>query len=297
MPLYSNEPANLSGLEKDHPCDTAEKFLAYLNPQQSRWDWYEGRPAWIFRGQADAQWALRATVFRDRSVLASVGAQPKDDTAVSLREALHRMRADFRRDIDEAGIVVPQVPSPPDGMFPGSGIPEFLERVDVPLAGLARHHSLPTELLDWSRHAHAAAYFAAEPRVLAPAACRTWSSDRIAVWALNVSNGHAYGDRGRLRLHEAPGATNPNMRAQSGVFLVVRPDDNDPHGNSVDGFVAEEKKLGRSEPRLIRVTLEARHAPELLRRLAVKRVTGSTMFPGADGVVRAMRERALWDRR
>lgn len=36
-------------------------------------------------------------------------------------------------------------------------------------------------------------------------------------------------------------------------------------------------------------------ARQLLRLLSDEGVDGASMFPGADGVVRAMRERVLWD--
>jgi hypothetical protein len=37
-------------------------------------------------------------------------------------------------------------------------------------------------------------------------------------------------------------------------------------------------------------------APRLLRILSSFGITGSTMFPGYEGVVRSMRERELWER-
>jgi hypothetical protein len=45
------------------------------------------------------------------------------------------------------------------------------------------------------------------------------------------------------------------------------------------------------------VTLSVEQAPRLLRLLAYDGITGASMYPGTDGVVRAMRERSLWDKR
>ena len=46
-------------------------------------------------------------------------------------------------------------------------------------------------------------------------------------------------------------------------------------------------------PELRRFLLEVHHTPNLLRLLAQEGVDGCSLFPGADGVVRAMRERVL----
>src|SRR5580700_4313679 len=40
--------------------------------------------------------------------------------------------------------------------------------------------------------------------------------------------------------------------------------------------------------------LPSKKAPTVLRRLAAERITGGSMFPNADGIVTAMRERAQW---
>ena len=50
-------------------------------------------------------------------------------------------------------------------------------------------------------------------------------------------------------------------------------------------------------PALRRLALPVEEAPKLLRLLADEGITGASMYPGADGVVKAMREEALWDKR
>jgi hypothetical protein len=44
------------------------------------------------------------------------------------------------------------------------------------------------------------------------------------------------------------------------------------------------------------VVLPRTHAPRLLRLLSYAGINGSSMFPGYEGVVKRMREEALWDR-
>ncbi len=88
--------------------------------------------------------------------------------------------------------------------------------------------------------------------------------------------------------YDAPGGTNPNLHAQAGLFtILVREDD-----TTIDQHVA---RVGGYQLRRIMVSVGS--APALLRLLRDERITGATLFPGADGVVRAMKERTLWDRR
>lgn len=291
--LYETSAAELSGLESDSDIETAGEFLAYLNPQHDRWSSAGSAPTWVFRGQGDATWALRPTVMRERAALTEFGVKIVGDDVDALDEALRTSLAHFGDGLDEAGITIPALP-PVDELFLSDiRRPGVFKANEIPLMALARHHGVPTMLLDWTRRAYAAAYFAVTSR-FAEEARRTSLSSRIAVWALDTSDA-PFGERGRLGIRRAPGWTNPNMRAQSGVFTLLRAEPSDPSKNSVDGFCATEKARAPNPPRLRRITLTATECIDVLRRLTLEGVTGSSMFPGADGVVRSMRERALWD--
>jgi hypothetical protein len=115
-----------------------------------------------------------------------------------------------------------------------------------------------------------------------------------AVWALDAS-ASSFGESGQLTIYRnVPAWTNPNMHAQSGLFTIVRAMVDDRYSNSVDGFCATPSPPGFTIPRLRRVTLPVQRAPELLWRLASEGITGASVFPGAGGVVRAMKERTIW---
>ena len=45
-----------------------------------------------------------------------------------------------------------------------------------------------------------------------------------------------------------------------------------------------------------KVILPAGYSSRLLKRLVDERIDGSAMFPGYEGVARAMAERAIWDK-
>jgi hypothetical protein len=169
-----------------------------------------------------------------------------------------------------------------------------------PLMALAQHHGLPTTLLDWSRRASVGAYFAAVHM-----ADETKRKDvtHVAIWALQRPHRRS-ADEGLL-FFEAPASTNPNLHAQDGLFTIIPPSEEDDH--CIEDYLVRTRKLlakraetdGRARvvalPRLRRIMVPVVETKRLLRFLSYEGVTGASMFPGNDGVVRAMGERVLWD--
>jgi hypothetical protein len=165
-----------------------------------------------------------------------------------------------------------------------------------PLMALAQHHGLPTLLLDWTRRSKFAAYFAAREFADDQRATR---GAHLAVFALDIENAH----RSQFRIPnnnyaysiieqvQAPGGTNPNLRAQAGTFTVLSSIEDIGLDEHLQKCV-EAKTLKTSQ--LYRLLLPWAEAPRLMRLLALDGIDGASMFPGTDGVVRAMRERAAW---
>jgi hypothetical protein len=173
-----------------------------------------------------------------------------------------------------------------------------------PLFALAQHYGVPTRLLDWSLQGRVAAYFAAA------SARRRERSGRnppraIAVWAYNARRARESGlwkdaETSPL-IVRVPRFQNPNLNAQGGVFTLIvneKVSGGDPARlPSLDRLIAE--RGGDVEPRcgpvLYRLSLPLEHAGEALRRLRYERISATHLFPGYDGVVEGIRERALWD--
>jgi hypothetical protein len=159
------------------------------------------------------------------------------------------------------------------------------------LAALAQHHGVPTRLLDFTTRAYVAAYFAAlEPPNAAEDLC-VWALDRSFLDHGSRSVGLWYD------LLQAPRSSNPNLHAQSGVFVAWTSTGLTIHsledivGDTIQGRIRlASGSLDIQRPVLRKLTLGRSHAKELLDGLMHEAVHGGSMFPGFDGVVRFIKE-------
>ncbi len=273
------------GVSSDLQFHSAEGFLSALSPREDLWA--PDPTHWIYRGQANAEWSLKAKAVRSPEEFKKHGIDGDASHWSERKLMLVRLLKRFQRRLDRSGVMIPSEGPRVESIGQASyGANPDLEA--FPLMALAQHHGLPTTLLDWTRSGRVAAYFAAD------AASQPWPrpGTHMAVWALRGGHDreHDFLSPGGLGFYQAPAFTNPNLRAQSALFTLVNTEDD----ASIEQVVARWRS-SIPAPKLLRLTLQRSEAPKLLRLLSYEGVDGASMFPGADGVARALREIALWD--
>jgi len=222
------------------------------------------------------------------------------------------MLTDFFRFADESGLPLPE----DSRRFRADLLDPFLIRLSgvksnehitrwppsqmLSLMGLAQHYGVPTRLLDWSRSAYTAAYFAA--RSAAQSQDKTVS--HLSVWAFNIEaytvrreTAFPFGNKGKeqVKIITVPTAGNPNLHLQKGLFTLYQPK-RLLAGDPVDRLPLDKviKPFGFvSLFKHFRVPVG--EANTLLRLLFLEGVSGASIYAGYKGAAEATIEQVYWD--
>lgn len=202
----------------------------------------------IFRGQRDARWRLEATL--DRCGVAFATDVEREDYFKSLLQH-------FRHELRVLGAHT----SLPDG--------EALEL-------LARHHGLPSKVLDWTKSPYIASYFAFEGAVR--------QTGDVAVWGLirSLIPQNALGRVIDVIDDSELLDFNPRALQQRGLFTRV-----------VGRSTEFEKELDAA---LFCYKMPASDAVTALRELDIMTINGTQLFRDTDGAARTAATRNLIDR-
>jgi hypothetical protein len=296
--------------------DSAEAFVDRLSPRHPSWS--EQFQSWAFRGHADASWLLVPSALRSTQELFA-----EDGTSTGMSIAWSgtwvselATVASFAEIADSVALALP------DHTFARNALRYLLSRIHVPpnldttettkfveefgdwppgevfgVLALAQHYGVETRLLDWSRRANVAAYFASAS--VKPGD----NTGQIAVWAMRVEMaGRAFPPQPphklpRIEIVSPALSSNPNMAAQAGFFTVDR-SKTAPQG--LDVTIADRAKQLKPDyqhlaaPAFWKFLLPKAHAGRLLKLLAMEDVHAATLFPGFSGVALHLKQRRLW---
>ena len=298
---------NIHSDATNHSCNSVESFLALLSRRGPLLGEFNHRQ-WIFRGHSnDEAYRLEPTALREGSSILRSYIPYLTETRSNAEQVMTEATALqlFLNSADEAALALPE-----DSQQLRIDLREFAKgRAREPwppasllsLLGLAQHHGLPTRLLDWTKNPLKAAFFAASGT--AYSGNEEANNGNLSVWAFRTSSYHALDEWAPFKIVTAPSSSNPNLRAQEGVFTatVTSP----LYEKSVDRRTLDEVVAGAStlptpgieiSPDLYRgwfhrITLPRSLARALLWELDRENITSEKLYPDFYGVVKALREK------
>lgn len=265
-----------------------DEFWSWLSPEKCI---FKKPSKCIYRGQKDAWWSLEPSIFRETYV-----ERFKDNVfrhSVENRIFLERnFLKEFIENCDEIGFPLPNDSREFRKKYVNEfRIENYLNNINTwpesdlyDVMALAQHYGMPTRLLDWSKKAYVAAYFAASSFLSSSNEERD-NIEKLAIWVLNTSCENLYP---RLEIIKSPSyGLNKNIVSQSGCFTLLR----DEHEHRSDNFNVPipldeyiSGILGFNH--LQKITIPVEFAPEILDKCKLYGVSGTVYF-GYDGAAKS----------
>lgn len=288
-------------------CRTTKEFLEILRPSNDLWS--PNPMSWIFRGQGDGRWNLIPSAFRKGVRLSYRDNSTKGPFPDPIEQAEYEwgLIYDFVWFSDEIGLQVPGNWRVFRDQKYIEQVREAINNMDWPLTdiidtiALAQHHGVPTRLLDFTRNANYATFFALRQADLATDPDHIDDEAGPCVWAVHrrAINPHIPEFKNRVSEIAVPFRDNGFLYAQKGLFLL----DTEANTNwAIGGGAAalEDLLVGtyeqtknyplniKVENPVIKIILPRRFRIDALRMLRTERITLAHLMPTYDNIVHTL---------
>lgn len=266
----------------------------------------------LFRGEPSSNYSLLPSALRPENIGkllrdAESFDEPPLHQSLQLRHEQDALNTFFNL-ADMRGLTVPNL-SDIREEFVGIGSANWHSKVKKPmwlpvelreLAGLAQHYGIQTRLLDWSCDVLVALYFASYGVIRKHENGSFDKNDYIVLWILNVmmfefTQSFEY----PLKVVRPPYKDNPNLAAQSGAFTLWEQTYSDAVSSierrPLDVLLNETPVPSevRNRKILYKCLVPVSECFKLYNALSNFNYDASKLFPGYDGITRAIHEKYM----
>lgn len=307
-------------IQKPINCSSAKEFIDTISPIGVYFHNLELSNSWLFRGQGQ-DYPIIPSLFRKNGKLGSLTNRDLskiDQRLLALRDFLIQ----FFEIADKRGLFLPDdsqdlrsLLETLNSRWGDNSVPNYYgwEALNktLSLEALAQHYGIPTRLVDWTKNSFIAAFFAAEDALNNKD--RYENSSSLVVWGFYFPALGRHYEISRLtdpiRIVTAPSATNPNLKAQQGIFTLLNfYNYTDEEGKYLSmeellTSLGQEANPDQSDAdklivdcKLQKFTLPITEASELLYLLAKLDITPSAIYPGFHSILRELQMHTVWSK-